>query len=45
MNSEGLTEIEKEMQKEIEYTDCLRNIKFYNYTDTIKQKIKIIIQK
>ena len=31
MNSEGLTEIEKEMQKEIEYTDCLRNIKFYNY--------------
>lgn len=31
MNSEGLTEVEKEMQKEIEYTDCLRNIKFYNY--------------
>ena len=31
MDSEGLTEIEKEMQKEIEYTDCLRNIKFYNY--------------
>ena len=31
MNSEGLTEIEKEMHKEIEYTDCLRNIKFYNY--------------
>lgn len=31
MNSEGLTEIEKEMQKEIEYTDCFRNIKFYNY--------------
>ena len=31
MNSERLTEVEKEMQKEIEYTDCLRNIKFYNY--------------
>ena len=31
MNSERLTETEKEMQKEIEYTDCLRNIKFYNY--------------
>ena len=31
MNSEGLTEIEKEMQKDIEFTDCLRNIKFYNY--------------
>ena len=31
MNNEGLTEVEKEMQKEIEYTDCLRNIKFYNY--------------
>ena len=45
MNSEGLTEVEKEAQKDIEFTDCLRNIKFYNYTDTIKQKIKIIIQK
>ena len=31
MNSEGLTETEKEMQKDIEFTDCLRNIKFYNY--------------
>ena len=30
-NSEGLTEIEKEAQKDIEFTDCLRNIKFYNY--------------
>ncbi|WP_374122490.1 AAA family ATPase [Leptotrichia hongkongensis] len=31
MNSEGLTEVEKEAQKDIEITDCLRNIKFYNY--------------
>lgn len=31
MNSEGLTETEKELQKDIEFTDCLRNIKFYNY--------------
>ena len=31
MNSEGLTEVEKEAQKDIEFTDCLRNIKFYNY--------------
>ena len=31
MNSEKLTETEKEMQKDIEFTDCLRNIKFYNY--------------
>ena len=31
MNNEGLTEIEKEAQKDIEFTDCLRNIKFYNY--------------
>ena len=30
MNTEGLTEIEKEMQKDIEYADCLRNIKYYN---------------
>lgn len=30
-NSEGLTEVEKEAQKDIEFTDCLRNIKFYNY--------------
>ena len=30
MNSEGLTETEKELQKDIEFTDCLRNIKFYN---------------
>ena len=30
MNSEKLTETEKEMQKDIEFTDCLRNIKFYN---------------
>ena len=31
MNSEELTEVEKEAQKDIEFTDCLRNIKFYNY--------------
>ena len=31
MNSEGLTEVEKEAQKDIEFTDCLRNVKFYNY--------------
>ena len=31
MNSEGLTEVEKEAQKDIEFTDCLKNIKFYNY--------------
>ena len=31
MNSERLTETEKELQKDIEFTDCLRNIKFYNY--------------
>ena len=31
MNSEGLIETEKKMQKDIEFTDCLRNIKFYNY--------------
>ena len=31
MNNEGLTKIEKEAQKDIEFTDCLRNIKFYNY--------------
>ena len=31
MDSEGLTEVEKEAQKDIEFTDCLRNIKFYNY--------------
>lgn len=30
MNSERLTETEKELQKDIEFTDCLRNIKFYN---------------
>jgi len=30
-HSEGLTEVEKEAQKDIEFTDCLRNIKFYNY--------------
>ena len=30
MSTEGLTEIEKEMQKDIEYVDCLRNIKYYN---------------
>ena len=30
MSTEGLTEIEKEMQKDIEYADCLRNIKYYN---------------
>ena len=30
MNTEGLTEIEKEMQKDIEYADCLRNIRYYN---------------
>ena len=30
MNSEGLIETEKKMQKDIEFTDCLRNIKFYN---------------
>lgn len=30
MNTEGLTEIEKKMQKDIEYADCLRNIKYYN---------------
>ena len=30
MNNEGLTETEKEIQKDIEFTDCLRNIKFYN---------------
>ena len=30
-NSEGLTEVEKEAQKDIEFTDCLKNIKFYNY--------------
>ena len=31
MNSEELTEVEKEAQKDIEFTDCLKNIKFYNY--------------
>ena len=30
MSTEGLTEIEKEMQKDIEYADCLRNIRYYN---------------
>ena len=30
MSTEGLTEIEKKMQKDIEYADCLRNIKYYN---------------
>ena len=30
MDSEGLTEVEKEAQKDIEFTDCLGNIKFYN---------------
>ena len=33
-NSEKLTETEKEMQKDIEFKDCLRNIKFY--TDDCK---------
>ena len=42
MNSEGLTEIEKEMQKDIEYTDCLRNIKYYNenYKEGKNQTLK-----
>jgi len=48
MDSEGLTEIEKEMQKDIEYTDCLRNIKYYNedYKEGKNQNInsKIISQ-
>lgn len=41
MNAEGLTEIEKEMQKDIEYADCLRNIKYYNqdYKEGGKQNI------
>ena len=39
MNNEGLTEIEKEAQKDIEFTDCLRNIKFYNY-DYRRNKIE-----
>ena len=30
MSTEGLTEIEKEMQKDIEYADCLRNTRYYN---------------
>ena len=30
MSTEGLTEIEKKMQKDIEYADCLRYIKYYN---------------
>ena len=30
MSTEGLTEIEKEMQKDIEYAYCLRNIRYYN---------------
>ena len=48
MDSEGLTEIEKEMQKEIDYIDCLRNIKYYNedYKEGKNQNInsKIISQ-
>ena len=42
MNSEGLTEIEKEMQKEIDYIDCLRNIKYYNedYKEGKNQTLK-----
>ena len=42
MDSEGLTEIEKEMQKDIEYTDCLRNIKYYNedYKEGKNQTLK-----
>jgi len=38
MNSEGLTEIEKEMQKDIEFTDCLRNNKFENKNSKIISK-------
>ena len=48
MSTEGLTEIEKEMQKDIEYVDCLRNIKYYNqdYKEGGNQNInsKIISQ-
>ena len=48
MDSEGLTEIEKEMQKDIDYIDCLRNIKYYNedYKEGKNQNInsKIISQ-
>ena len=42
MDSEGLTEIEKEMQKEIDYIDCLRNIKYYNedYKEGKNQTLK-----
>ena len=35
MNSERLTETEKEMQKDIEFTDCLRNNKFENKNSKI----------
>ena len=48
MSTEGLTEIEKEMQKDIEYADCLRNIRYYNqdYKEGGNQNInsKIISQ-
>ena len=48
MDCEGLTEIEKEMQKDIDYIDCLRNIKYYNedYKEGKNQNInsKIISQ-
>ena len=48
MSTEGLTEIEKKMQKDIEYADCLRNIKYYNqdYKEGGNQNInsKIISQ-
>ena len=48
MDSEGLTEIEKEMKKDIDYIDCLRNIKYYNedYKEGKNQNInsKIISQ-
>lgn len=42
MDSEGLTEIEKEMQKDIDYIDCLRNIKYYNedYKEGKNQTLK-----
>ena len=44
MSTEGLTEIEKEMQKDIEYVDCLRNIN--TIIKIIKKvEIKILIQK
>ncbi|WP_456082691.1 AAA family ATPase [Leptotrichia sp.] len=35
VNSERLTETEKEMQKDIEFTDCLRNNKFENKNSKI----------